>query len=345
MDESLVLVATRDPALAADAARWVAAAGAQLVTAGDSASARRAWRAAAVVLVGGDLLASLAADQLPRRDQIVVVTSDGAEQWRDAVALGAAAVVDRADEAAVLAALTDALDGRAEACLITMVGACGGLGASTLAAATAVEATRRGARSLVLDADPLGGGIDLVLGCEHAAGMRWHDLSASHGHVAAAALTAALPEHHGTAVLSFGRGTDPAPDVTPFVRAAVRGYEVVVTDPSRTGLDTPGGLAHELASQAVLGVLLVRDDIRGLAAAGRVIDLLAEATANVALVLRPSPGGLGEREVERALGLPVLTRLRTDRSLPARLDHGHGPGRSRPLRRAAGALLDAVGVQ
>ena len=65
--------------------------------------------------------------------------------------------------------------GRRRGAAVAVVGGCGGAGASVLAAALAVTAVRHGGRALLVDCDPLGGGLDLVLGAEHVAGLRWPD--------------------------------------------------------------------------------------------------------------------------------------------------------------------------
>ncbi len=74
-----------------------------------------------------------------------------------------------------------------------MRGGRGGAGASVLAGGLAVTAARRGLRTLLIDADPLGGGVDLVLGWESLDGLRWPSLSQASGRVQPAALVDALP--------------------------------------------------------------------------------------------------------------------------------------------------------
>ncbi len=66
--------------------------------------------------------------------------------------------------------------GRAPAPLVAVVGGRGGAGASVLATALALTAARRDLEVTLLDLDPLGGGLDLLLGAEAAPGLRWGDL-------------------------------------------------------------------------------------------------------------------------------------------------------------------------
>jgi hypothetical protein len=77
--------------------------------------------------------------------------------------------------------------------VIAVLGGRGGAGASVLAGGLAVTAARRGLRTLLVDADPLGGGVDLVLGWESLDGLRWPALSQASGEVPAPALVEALP--------------------------------------------------------------------------------------------------------------------------------------------------------
>ena len=150
------------------------------------------------------------APMLPRREHVVLLAREPSEWWPDAVALGAAAVCGLHEEERILEALAAALDGRGEACLVSMIGGSGGVGASTLAVALGLAAQRRGLRSLLFDADPLGGGLELLMGAERAEGLRWHDFDATRGRLSAGSLADVLPVHHGVSDLvvgPVGRGT------------------------------------------------------------------------------------------------------------------------------------------
>ena len=59
--------------------------------------------------------------------------------------------------------------------------------------------------ALLVDVDPWGGGIDLALGGEADAGLRWPDLAVQGGRLDYAALRDALPARDGVTVLSAGR--------------------------------------------------------------------------------------------------------------------------------------------
>ena len=86
--------------------------------------------------------------------------------------------------------------------VIVVVGARGGAGASSLAVALAHSSAQEGKRTVLLDADELGGGIDLVLGAEGHRGVRWSELAAVDGELPSQALFDALAVHRGVHFLS-----------------------------------------------------------------------------------------------------------------------------------------------
>lgn len=342
MDLALPLIATADERVLDDALRWCAAVGCTPEVATDVPAVRRSWRAAPVVVVGDDLAADLARERLPRRDHVLLLARSREDVWPLAVALGAVDVLTGDDETRALDALTLALDGRGEACLVSIVGGVGGSGASTLAAVLSLVGARRGLQSLLLDADPLGGGIELVLGAESVDGLRWHDLGLTDGPVAADSLAEVLPRRGGVATLSWGRDgpVDVPPSLGGVLAAAVRGFDLVVADVPRH-LEPAG---EELVGRSVLTVVLVPEEVRAIGSARRVLERLRPHTSSVAVVSVARSGGLGREAVEERLERPVIARLRHDRHVTTAVDHGHGPGGSRTFGRAATSILDVLGL-
>ncbi|MCW2831884.1 MAG: hypothetical protein JWP31_2576 [Aeromicrobium sp.] len=342
-DPTPPLIVTGDEQLLDDALRWCAAAGAIPDLAHDVASARRSWRHAAVVLVGDDLAEVMSRADLPRRDDVVVVARDPADLWPAAVALGAVAVCRPHEEDRVLELISSALEGGGEACVVSLVGGCGGVGTSTLAASLALAGGRRGLSTLLLDADPSGGGLELLMGAERVDGLRWHDFGASRDRLSAGSLADVLPVHRDVATLSW-RPTErgPLPGSMPSVlTAAMRGFDLVVADVPRH-LDVH---ASDVVGRSVLSLLLVPEEICGIAAARQTLEQMRDCAPAVALVTVARPGGVGPAAVSEALELPVLVRHRHDRRVRGAIDRGHGPGRSRAGRRTSARVLDTLGLE
>ncbi|OUZ09232.1 hypothetical protein BHE97_10880 [Aeromicrobium sp. PE09-221] len=324
--------------------RWGAAVGAEVVDAAETAAIRRVWRTAGAIVVGGDELASLAAAGLTRRDHVLVVEETPAERlWRDAVTVGAVGVFAPQDDDAVTGALTAALDGRGAACVLSVIGLTGGIGASTLALGCAQLAGRRGVRALAVDADAEGPGLHVTAGTENAPGLRWRDIARADGHVAARALAGAFPMAAGSAVLSFDPEDHSPATSGPVLSAVERGFDAVIADVPRHAASTE--LGSDIIARSVALVLLVPENVTGVSAARRSVVRWQELNDRCLVVSCAVRAGLGPGDVERSLGLPVLARLRRDRRLAEDVEAGRGPARSRMLRRVAGRVLDAVGIE
>ena len=342
MDLALPLIATADDRMLDDALRWCAAVGCTPEVAAGVAAARRSWRAAPVVVVGDDLAPDLARAQLPRRDHVLLLARSRDEAWPLAVALGAVDVVTGDDEKRALDALTLALDGRGEACLVSVVGGVGGAGASTLAASTGSGRCR--SRSAVVAARRRPARWRTRARPGHRGGRRPAVARPRRGGrpVAAESLAEVLPRRDGLATLSWGRdGPDEVPAALGGVlAAAVRGFDLVVADVPRH-LEPAGA---ELVARSVLTVVVVPEEVRAVGSARRVLDRLEPHTSAVAVVSAARSGGLGRHGVAEALGRPVIARFRHDRHIRAAVDHGHGPGRSRTARGVATTVLDLLGL-
>lgn len=339
-----ILAVVVDSTLLRDVDRVAAAASVRVVHV-DSPSSRKAWSAASAVvldLAGARRCAELG---LPRRDRVLLVApaEPDPEHWHVAISIGAERVMSLpADEAALVSELSDAGDsanddGRRGA-VLAVVGGCGGAGASVFATALAHAATT----SLLVDVDPWGGGIDLTLGSERDAGLRWPDLALGGGRVGYAALSAALPSRHGVTVLSAGQsgGEIDAGALTAVVDGGCRAGVTTVCDLPRRA--TPAvGAALDVAD---LVVLVTPADVRSCAAATAVGRWLVENNPNVGLVVRgPAPGGLRAVDVSRIAGLPLLAAMRTQPGLAAELERdGLRRRRRSPLMSAARQVLEML---
>jgi secretion/DNA translocation related CpaE-like protein len=342
------LVVTADPDVLDDLLRLAATAAVEVDVAHDVAGAHRTWRSAPLVVVGADLVDSLGSSRLARRDRVVILGRDLDDEgmWERAVGLGAERVLFLPDaERWLVEAFADAVETAGqEAALIAVLGGRGGAGATTLSCALATTAVRRKLGTLLVDGDPLGGGIDLVFEGELTAGLRWPDLGATRGRLPAQALVDALPALAGLSVLSWDRG-DVAPlpveAVDAVLAAARRRWELVVVDLPRT-FDEP---AREVLAAATTTLLVVPAEVRAAAAAGRVASRAALLCDDLRLVVRgPAPDRLAASEVARSLGLPLAGEMRAEPGLALALERGQPPGRrSRsPLGALCERLLDGL---
>ena len=342
------LVVTSDPDVLDDLLRLAATAGTELEVAADGGTARRSWSSAPLVVVAADAVDGCARLRLPRRPEVVLLGRDldDAGIWQRAVEVGAEHVVFLPDAERWLSErFADAAEtGGCDGTLVAVLGGRGGAGATTFASALAVTAARSGRSAMLVDGDPLGGGIDLVFGGESDRGLRWPGLLSTRGRVPAAALSGALPRMQGLSVLSWDRGRSdavPLEALEAVLSASRRAHELVVVDLPRS-LDEAGRAVLAVADTAVL---VVPTEVRAAAAASRVAAAVGSLCSDLRVVTRgPAPSGLGGEQVARALGLPLLADLKPEPGLEVALERGEPPahrGRG-PLSVACARLLDEL---
>ena len=342
-----ILALVDDQTLSNDIDRVAAAAGLRMVRASDP-SGRRVWTSAAAVLVDSAAAVRCAARGLPRRARVLLVSgaAPGPADWEAAVAVGAQQIVVLpADAHALMAILADAAeaarDAGARGPVIAVLAGRGGGGASIFATAVAQAADQ----ALLIDGDPWGGGLDLVLGSETEPGLRWPDLSLAGGRVNFAALRDALPRRGGVSVLSGSRvlsgerssnDVDAAP-LGAVIDAGSRGGVTVVCDVARR----PSQATEVALASADLVVLVTPADVRSCAAAAATGQWVSAGNPNTGVVVRgPAPGGLRAIDVARIVGLPVLASMRPQAGIDALLERGGLRVRARsPLARAAATVL------
>jgi len=342
------LIVTDDPDLLEQLLRLCAASSVTPDVIGDPAAARRTWWQAPCVLVGEDRADEVARLDLGRRPDVVLVAAgpESTQVWRRGVAIRAdhVAVLPQA-QAWLVERLTDSIDGSAGvATVLGVIGARGGAGASTLAAALASSAARRGGRPLLVDADPLGGGIELVLGCEGVPGLRWPEVASTQGRVSAVALRAALPEVGDVAVLSWDRGDTTTVDpstMRAMLAAGQRGAGLVVIDLPRR-LDDP---AVDAVTMTDTLLLVCPTDVRAAAAAGRLLGGLRTLCADLRLVVRETRGSdVTADALADTLRLPLAATIPTTRGLDRAVNEGLGPVARGRLASRCSRLLDALSV-
>jgi secretion/DNA translocation related CpaE-like protein len=342
----LPMVVTSDPDLLDDLLRLAAAAGEDLDVAPDPAAARPRYPGAPLILIGADQAVACLRARLPRRARVVLVgRRPGLEAvWRSADLLGVEYIAELpAAEPWIIDRLTLADEPEPSGRVVAVIGGRGGAGASILAAGLAVTAVGAGRRTLLVDADPLGGGLDLVLGWEQLDGLRWPALLGAGGRVDPPALLQALPQRGDLVLLSFGRNDllpVPGEAMAATLDAGCRGRDLVIVDLPRH-LDDASVLALQAAQQTLV---VVPAELRATAAAARVAAMVKMHCQNVAAVVRgPAPGKLKAREVARALSLPLAGSLRPEPALCQGLERGEAPAASGrgPLAELCKELLGA----
>lgn len=345
-----ILAVVDDPALNTDIDRVAAAAGLRIVRTSNPSS-RKVWTSAAAILLDSAAARRCADRGLPRRDQVLLVchAQPGAAEWEAAVAVGAQHVVTLpTQDRDLMVALSDAAekscDSGSRGAVVAVLAGRGGAGASVFATALAQAAPE----SLLVDGDPWGGGLDLVLGSETTPGLRWPDLTLAGGRLSYPALREALPRRHGVSLVSGSRvlsGDASSNDIGALALGAVidagsRAGVTVVCDVARQ----PTPATETALAAADLVVVITIADVRSCAAAAATARWASAGNPNTGVVVRgPSPGGLRPVDVARIVGLPVLASMRPEPGIRPRLERGGLTLRRRsPLAAAARKVLGVL---
>lgn len=217
--------------------------------------------------------------------------------------------------------------------VIVVVGAAGGVGASTLAALLARRRAADGGRVALVDLDHDHGGSEVLLGVEDRPGARWADLEQVRGTVAPADLEGVLPRWGSVEVLSGDRqGRRPCQAAVEAVwHALVGGCATVVVDlPAHAMAGTGAGerepdpaVAALVSSRTDL-LLVTGQDVLGVGAA--LVVRRAAAPGPVQLVLRRRRSArVAPLEAAHVLDAPLLALLPADRRVAEAVDRGFGP--------------------
>ncbi|MGI8664811.1 MAG: septum site-determining protein Ssd [Jatrophihabitans sp.] len=223
---------------------------------------------------------------------------------------------------------------RAES-VIGVLSGCGGAGASVFASILAGCSAARSGHAFLIDCDPLGGGIDVLLGCEQLPGPRWAQVRLRGGPLDPMVLRESLPRWQDVSLLA-------ADTALPLDPHAVGQVIDSAASASPVLLDLPR--AHSPVRAAAVQrcdriVLVTPAEVRGVTASALVA--LELDPARTSLVVRGSSRSLPARRIGEFLGLPVLGELPFD---PASLrPDGLALQRiRRQTRRVADSVLDSV---
>lgn len=221
--------------------------------------------------------------------------------------------------------------------VVAVLGAAGGVGASTFAASLSCKAPD----ATLIDAHPRSGGLDLLLGIEEQPGARWGEIELGEGVIAREAVRRALPTTAGgVAVLTYTRAT--VADGLDIGAAEVETAVDALAAGGCTVLDVP---VRAVPARCDLALVVVPPQLRAAASAARVVAELNARGVDHALVLRRSGWeSLAADEVSRIAESRVVAHLPTCRGLTRQVERAGLPARlPRGLAAAADAALAELG--
>ena len=275
---------------------------------------------------------------------LVGLNGEGDSLWHLAAALGAERVAVLPDAAGWLAEyLSRSRSPEAGGLVLGLTGGCGGAGATTAAIWIAQAAAGLGARVLVIDGDPWGGGLELALAAEETPGLRWPDLSQASGSIDPDQLADSLPVAGGFSFLSWpGSRERPAPvdaaTTGGVLDAARRAYELVVVDIGRGGEPL-----HTFAWDCDRILVVVPAQLKAAVASARLTQELPPV--ETALLVRGKAGAaLDSALIADAVGLPVHGMVPELRGVGAAAENGRllELGKRRRVRHFAASVLDLL---
>jgi len=302
-----------------------------------SADLRTIWRTSPAVLIGADQIAQVAGAALPRREHLYLLGQDDDHEnlchW--SMPLGASVIVVPDGAKWLSRVIAGRAPGAGGGVAVAIRAGSGGVGASTLAGGLAAAAVRRSLKAALVDCDPWGGGIDLLLGAENTPGWRWDKLRGASGQIAD--ITDMLPHVEGITLLSMERpeaAPVPAAALEAVVDCLLRTHDVVVIDAPRAG--SPSAAAELGALVAHKTIMVSTSSVRSIAAARGSVGGLR--TGRSGLVVRAG-GTIAARDAARAVELPLVGVLPNVAVLPRLADRGLTPSLPGKWRRACTQIL------
>ncbi|MHA3704679.1 hypothetical protein ACXR2U_21110 [Jatrophihabitans sp. YIM 134969] len=183
--------------------------------------------------------------------------------------------------------------------VVTVVGARGGVGTTSLAVALS-----RALGAVLVDTDGVAGGVDLWLGGEDVPGVRWSGLGLAGGALPPAELLAALPRIDRLRVLAADRADLPTPGAVAQVLEVLAGAEVVVDLARRVD-----AVAAEVVARSGLVLVVVPSGVAGSASAHVVVQALSASLPSVPFGLVVAGAAVGPAAIAAAVGAPVLAAV------------------------------------
>ena len=217
--------------------------------------------------------------------------------------------------------------------VIGVVGASGGVGASTFAAACA----RAAAPSTLVDGHAHSGGLDLLLGIEEEIGARWGEIAIG---VAREDVRRALPATpDGVAVMTCSREVSGA-----GLGDGVDELEALVEVLGTGGVTVVDAPCSQLPARCDVVAILVAPQVRAVSAAAQLVAECERAGLRHVLVVRDIGwAGIGVDEIAAIAGSRVVATIGQVRGLTKRVEQRGLPQRlPTGLAKAAKAVLEEV---
>ena len=233
--------------------------------------------------------------------------------------------------------------------VLSFVGAAGGAGTSTLAAAVARVLAREvgGVDPVVVDAHTYSGGLDLLLGVEDEVGARWGDLQIGDGSVDRSTLVKALPRTaDGIAVLTHGRTAVPGQTV-PGQRGDKRSEELerVTAVLGAAGVTVIDAAPDGQPARTDHTFIVTPAEVRATAVAARIAAECRASSVPASVVLRHRAwSGMSAADVGEVTKTEVVAEVSTVRSLTKETELSGLPTRlPRSLAAAVKQIVEVVG--
>ncbi|MDR0432644.1 MAG: ParA family protein [Bifidobacteriaceae bacterium] len=263
-------------------------------------------------------------------------------------------------EEALIAFFEQAVDRGRKGLRVGIIGAHGGVGASSLAIALGRLASKQGSATAMVDLDPAGAGLAVHLGIEIGPDG-WNDLLET-------VRQGPPPEPEDSSADQDSPLAQPGPDSQQdgplYALASARRLDPnVPVHMLRQGIETieaTGELALSVIDASAAGpvhprrlatwcdrlVLVARTDPLGTESLDSLLQVLAPAECPITVVWRVGRGGAAKRKVETPRGVRDVIVLGEEADLDQARRHGVLPGERRrgALASCAGELADSLGL-
>ncbi|MCL2735202.1 MAG: P-loop NTPase [Propionibacteriaceae bacterium] len=328
---SSAILVSADSRLVHMAQASAAAIGVTLTVVADPRDLRTAWRTASAVLIGADQAGQAGGWALPRRAQVYLVGQADAYEalCRASMPLGASVIVVPEGAKWLSRVIAGKAHGGDGGSVVAVKPGAGGVGASTLCVSLAVMAARQSRRVALVDGDPHGGGIDLLLGAENTPGWRWDKLRNAVGQIAD--IAPMLPRVEGVTVVSMDRASGEPVDDTAYeavIDCLARSHDLVLVDQGRGR--SPAGVTAQRT------IVVSTQTVRSLAATRATVATMDRGEC--ALVVRRG-GAVLPADAARAVDLPLIGVVPTVPELARLADRGMVPWLAGGWTRACSRIL------